>query len=206
VDDPVIEINVFIIAVSLEIVSFSLFADDVKRYVEFGAFSLSHSAVGEVSAWSAGIVGAPVISMHRDEEDVAVVVKDVVSAVALVNIVVNDGDASQIVFYLQITSSHCHIVEHTKPINAALLARVMAWRSHHAEAIGPLSAHDAVDSFQYSSSRYSGCHLRVRVAVRVGNRDTETVLALRPQLSQVINVFLGVYEANVIVAGHAIVL
>ena len=71
-------------------------------------------------------------------------IEDVVCTVSLMYIIVEDGDALKVMFELEVSCAHCHVVEHTKTVDFVLGARMVAWRAHNTESIRPFSTHHLV--------------------------------------------------------------
>ena len=58
-------------------------------------------------------------------------IEDMVCAISLVHIVVQDGDTIDIVSTLQVSGSHCDVVKDAKAVDSPLLARMMARWSYY---------------------------------------------------------------------------
>jgi len=52
--------------------------------------------------------------MCGHEKDIEIITKSIMSAIAMVHIIVNDQDTMQFVDTLCIKSNHCHITKNTK--------------------------------------------------------------------------------------------
>jgi hypothetical protein len=52
--------------------------------------------------------------MRGQEKDIGIIIESIMSAIAMVHILVNDQDTLQSVDTLCIVSSHCHIIKNTE--------------------------------------------------------------------------------------------
>lgn len=89
-DEPVINVDVFIIPMCLESISLSLLSLVVQRNVNLCSFSLANPTVIIISSFSARIKAAVIVAMNGDEKHVGVLIEDMLSAVSSVDIVIED--------------------------------------------------------------------------------------------------------------------
>src|SRR5262249_47504860 len=92
----------------------------------------------------AGIEG---IAMRGNIKDVAAVVEGPLSAVAVMDVEVHDGDTSTIFLTDRVFGGYRHIIEDAKSHRARDL-RVMAGRTNEGERVAHLSINDSVDRVQ----------------------------------------------------------
>lgn len=65
--DPIVKVNVLVVARCLEIVRQTLLADHVERDVQLGPLSLARANIRVICELPRGVVCSPVVPMHRDE-------------------------------------------------------------------------------------------------------------------------------------------
>ena len=145
-DDAVIEIDILIIARRLIVVAFLLLINSIQRNVNLRAFSLFKAAIKIISGGSAWVVSSAIVPVNRDEEDIFVFIEDVVGAVSLVHVIIEDGDALDVMPLLEVACAECHIVEHAKTVDFVLGSRVVSRRTNHAESVCPFSVHHFIYS------------------------------------------------------------
>lgn len=99
-DDAVVEVSILVVSGRLIVVALSLLIHSIERNVELCAFCLFKATISIISGGAAWVVSSAVIPVNRDEEDVFVSIEDVVGAVSFVHVVIEDGDALDVMLLL----------------------------------------------------------------------------------------------------------
>lgn len=193
-NDPVIEVDVLVIAGCLKGKLRSLLRMVVQRNVELCAFACTDAAVGVICALTSWIVCTVVVPVHRNKENVGIFSEDVMGAVSLMHIVIQDEYLLDRISLLQITSSDCDVIEDTKAIDCVLCSWVVSGWSNECKSIVPASTHHVVDSVEHSTCRQACDSLGLLVEICIQYGDVRTMRGLRPQGFHISDVLFGICQ------------
>ena len=90
-DEPVINVDVFVIPMRLESVSLFLPCLVIQRNIHLSAFCLTNPTIIIIPVLSTRVKTAVIVAMNGDEEHVGVLIEDMMSAVSSVDVVIEDG-------------------------------------------------------------------------------------------------------------------
>src|SRR5262245_49570032 len=102
-------------------------------------------------------VGA--VIMRTEIKDGTIVVEDILRAIAVVIIPINNQNSTDSMLLLKIARSDGDIVEDAKP-HAAIRCCVMPRRTYRGERIANFAGHDRINDIQYAAGSELGCFKR----------------------------------------------
>ena len=146
-----IQIDILIISRRLKIIRMIILINKIQWNINFCAFCCGFSIIMKISIISGRIIGASVIPMNRHKQNLAIILHDMLSAISMVNIPINNGDPLFFPLINQIVGSNRNVVVNTKAIDGVFGTRMMPRRSDYSKSVLPLAFHQFVNPFQQTS-------------------------------------------------------